>query len=383
VTPARIAVLCDYPEEGWTSMNYCAEMLLAHLGPESGGRLVPERVVPAYRRRLGRVPAVGRRRVAVNADRLFNRHWDYPRYLRRRAGEFDLYHVVDHSYAQLVNAVPAYRAGVYCHDLDAFRCLLEPQSCPRPRWFRAMMRRVLNGFQRAAIVFYTTDAVRREIVAHGLVDPARLVHAPNGVGLEFSPEPGSDDGDIAELNGPPFLLHVGSCVPRKRIDILLDVFAAVRKRHENLRLVQLGGEWKPEHVAQIDRLGLRPHLFQTRGVSRSFLAAAYRRAALVVQPSEAEGFGLPVIEALACGTAVVASDIPPLREIGGAAVVFCPVADIAAWADTVDAMLCRPADAEARSARLARAAPFTWSVQARTIAEAYLRLLDTRSRTPQ
>ena len=81
------------------------------------------------------------------------------------------------------------------------------------------------------------------------------------------------------------------------------------------------------------------------GLTRAELAEVYRRAAVVLVPSEAEGFGLPVIEALACGAAVVASDIPALREAGGPAAVYAPVGDVGAWADAVAKVLADPAAA--------------------------------------
>src|SRR5207248_5412662 len=109
-------------------------------------------------------------------------------------------------------------------------------SDPRPRWFRAMARRILEGMQKARVVFHATLAVREEILRHGLIDPARLVHAPFGAAPEFTSEP-------RERSGVPFLLHVGSCIPRKRIDVLLDVFAEVRAQHPNLRLLKVGGGW--------------------------------------------------------------------------------------------------------------------------------------------
>src|SRR5262249_20945394 len=152
--------------------------------------------------------------------------WDYPRHLRQRRNDFDLFHVVDHSYAQLVHALPAERTGVFCHDLDAFRCLLEPARDPRPRWFRAIARRVLDGFRKAALVFHSTEQVRGEIERHGLAAPACLVRAPYGISPEFTPDaPGPDrlPAPVVALGGAPFLLHVGSCIPRKRIDVLLDV----------------------------------------------------------------------------------------------------------------------------------------------------------------
>jgi glycosyltransferase involved in cell wall biosynthesis len=101
------------------------------------------------------------------------------------------------------------------------------------------------------------------------------------------------------------------------------------------------------------------------------LAALYRQALGVLQPSEAEGFGLPVMEALACAVQVVASDIPVLREVGGDSVVYCPVADIDCWVETVDRMLARAPDRSDRARRIAQTERFSWARHAQTILLAY------------
>jgi glycosyltransferase involved in cell wall biosynthesis len=95
----------------------------------------------------------------------------------------------------------------------------------------------------------------------------------------------------------------------------------------------------------------------------------------VLVPSEAEGFGLPVIEALACGAVVLASDLPVLREVGGEAIVYCPVGDAPAWVARAQRLLEHATEGPARAARLARAGEFTWASHARTIFAAYRRLL--------
>src|SRR5262249_39942696 len=127
----RLAVLCNFAEEGWLSMDLVAEMLLRELNAGYSNEFEPVPVCPSYRRRATRLPGRERWGLAINADRLLNRLWDYPRFLSRRAREFDLFHLCDHSYAQLLHSLPPGRTGVFCHDLDTFRCLLEPEREPR------------------------------------------------------------------------------------------------------------------------------------------------------------------------------------------------------------------------------------------------------------
>ncbi|WP_394841479.1 glycosyltransferase family 4 protein [Pendulispora brunnea] len=373
----RIAFVCDLLEEEWPSMDLVAEMLLEHAQRDE--RISTMRIRPAFARRLSRLPLGARReRFAFNADRLVNRIWDVPRAARSVRRQNDVFHVCDHSYAHAVHALPAERVGVYCHDLDAFRCLLEPQAEPRPLWFRAMAQRLLRGMEKARVVFFSTGAVRDAIRKYDLLDERKLVQAYYGVSPEFRVTPDApvslEHLPIHTLGGRPFLLHVGSCIPRKRIDVLLDVFAEARREHPDLRLVQIGGTWTDEQRARIERLHIGDALVQFRGIDRTELAEIYRRATLVLMPSELEGFGLPVIEALSCGASVLASDIPPLREVGNDAVSLLPVADIGAWSGHVVKLLRDPSQGPSAEVRLAQAARFSWTSHAKIIVDTYLGL---------
>jgi glycosyltransferase involved in cell wall biosynthesis len=135
-------------------------------------------------------------------------------------------------------------------------------------------------------------------------------------------------------------------------------------------------DWSRDQHKSIERLGLAGSLVGLHGLDRRQIAALYRTAAVLLLPSGAEGLGLPLIEALACGGVVVASNLPVLREVGGAAAVYCPVGDVAAWAETVGRLLAEPGTAPARPVRLAQASRFTWANHARIIVEAYRRLLE-------
>ncbi len=385
----RLALICDLHEENWPSMDLVAEMLWTHLQSPRWPDVQVERIRPVMVRRFGRLPLINKKRMALNADRLLNRFWDYPRHLRSRLGEFDYFHICDHSYAHLVHELPAERTGVFCHDLDCFRCLLEPKAEPRPRWFRAMSRRILAGLQKAAIVFCSTRTTERRIVELGLVETSRLVCAPYGVSAPFAfalhtangattqAASGASNRTASGARDRPgfllssFLLHVGSCIPRKRIDVLLHVFAKLKARFPELQLVQVGGEWTRDQREQIKRLDITKAVYQQRGIDRRTLAGLYRQSRIVLQPSEAEGFGLPVLEALAAGAIMVASDIPVLREVGGDGIVYCPVADIANWAGTIEKLLHDPSMAPDRIRRLAQAQRFSWDRHAETILQAY------------
>jgi glycosyltransferase involved in cell wall biosynthesis len=237
-----------------------------------------------------------------------------------------------------------------------------------------MARAQLTGLQRASVVFYSTAQVRQQIEQLGLVDPGRLVHAPYGVAPEFFTPDGVDELPPGCLPDRPFLLHVGSSLPRKRLDVLFAAFAEAHRRHPELVLVQQGARLLPHHRNLIAELGLGEALVQPPHLSRGALAALYQRAELVLLTSEREGFGLPILEALAAGASVVASDILAFREVAGDAVTFCPVGDVSAWAETITRLLEQPDLRPAAAVRKATAARFTWTAHATTIAKAYSKL---------
>lgn len=383
----RLAVVCDLLEEGWPSMDLVAEMLLQSLGRDHAQAVAAHRVRPPLHRRF--TSAAHRNgagepdgRLRLNVDRVLNRFWDYPRLLRRSHDEFDLYHVVDHSYGQLVHHLPAARTVVTCHDLHTFKCLLAPEGSSRSTPFRMMTRHILRGLSKAARVVFDTGAVRDTALAHGLVSPERAVVAHLGVhpACTPDPEPRADAEAAALLEGLPAdavcILHVGGTYGRKRIDLLLRIFAQVRREIPEAVLVRVGGPFSAEQARQAEELGVAEAVRVLPFLERSVLSAVYRRAALVVLPSEEEGFGLPVLEAMTCGTPVVASDLPVLQEVGGDAAEYAPVGEVDRWRDAVVRLLTErrsdPGAWEARrAAGLAQAARFTWREYAGKMMKVY------------
>ncbi|HEX6463450.1 MAG TPA: glycosyltransferase, partial [Vicinamibacterales bacterium] len=326
----RVAIVADYAEEGWPSMDLVADMLLDHLCREHASAVDAVLVRPKMLRRLTHLPLASGKLAVL--DRAIARQWDYPKRLRGLDRPFDVYHVVDHTYAHLSHQLPAGKTIVTCHDLDAFRSILQPEEERRSWPFRWMTNRILDGLRKAAHVPCDSEATRDALIELAGFPADRLSVIPNGANAGGSPaaDPATDF-EAGRILGPRQgveLLHVGSTIARKRIDVLLDVFAAVRAVRRDARLIRIGGPFTGVQRAQARDLGIAEAIAEVPFVDRGTLCAMYRRAAVTLLPSEREGFGLPLVESLACGTPLVASDIPVLREIGGDAVVYCPLGSV-------------------------------------------------------
>jgi glycosyltransferase involved in cell wall biosynthesis len=374
----RVALCTDFPEERWPSMDRVAHELAAEIRRSHSARVALTPVCPPFAKRATRM---AESKPFFMVDRAVNRWWDYPRHVQRIASAYDVFHVVDHSYAQLVHHLPAARTVVTCHDLDTFRSVLYSKDEVRSALFRKATRRILTGLQKAAWITCDSAAVRDELLGFGLVTPERVSVVPIGVGEEFS-SVANEAADrhaarlVASRARAVELLHVGSTIARKRIDSLLAILAALVPRVPDVHLIRVGGAFTARQQRMIKELGLASRISAVDFLDERTLAAVYRRAALVLQPSEREGFGLPLLEAMACGTPVLASDLPVLKEVGGAAVEYCPVGDTAAWVRTVSALLEErrrdPARWSARqTAGRARARCFSWPQFAGHVTDIY------------
>jgi glycosyltransferase involved in cell wall biosynthesis len=366
-------------------MDLVAEILMLGLRSPATRIVDATQIRPSMVRRLTRVPGLKQLAQATTADRIINRVWDYRRMLSMQADDFDLFHIVDHSYAHLVTVLPPDRSLVMCHDIDAFAGVL-PGTEGQSMVGRLLGERLFAGLVLARKIVCGSQATREALLASGVFDAGRIAVVPYGLHPSCTPRPDPRAEEVAfTYLGPsdfssPEILHVGSTVPRKRIDVLLAVTAALRQHYPSLRLIRVGGEFTREQRRQIARLGLQRHVTALPFLERRVLAAVYRRAAVVLQPSDREGFGLPVAEAMACGTPVVASDLKPLREVGGAIASYCPVGDVKAWTDTVSALLDERAGdrtgwAARRAAAVADARRFDALEHARKMLDVYRELL--------
>ncbi len=377
-TRLRVGIVADYREERWPSMDLVAEMLADHL-PTADPGICPMLLRPSWRRRATALRAVGQSAGAHAVDRYSNRYGDYAWWLRTRRRDFDVFHVVDHSYAHLVHVLPPHRTVVTCHDIDAFRCLAGRE---RPV-YRHAARWILSGLRRAAMVTCDTRATRDDLVARNLLSADRLVVVHNGVHpIMFMPDVEDGHAEVSRLAGAPRgleLLHVGSTIARKRVDVLLTTLAEVRRRRPDVRLLRAGGALTGAQRGLAGRLGVADAVVDLPPLAPGALAALYRRAALTLLPSDLEGFGLPVVESLANGTPVLASRIPALTEVGGSAAAYAEPGSAATWAEAIERLLTEREQEPGwwsyrREEGRRHAASFTWDAHAHAMSAVYQRV---------
>ncbi|MBV8750697.1 MAG: glycosyltransferase family 4 protein [Candidatus Eremiobacteraeota bacterium] len=187
-----------------------------------------------------------------------------------------------------------------------------------------------------------------EVEARLGVDAARIVVTPLGIDPGFTP--GASDELPAELRGKCYVLHVGAHDERKNTGTLIDAFAHAFP----------GGDVTLAFTRRPPALPAGAVVVEAR--DDAALAALYRGAALVAVPSTYEGFGFPLLEAMACGTPALAARAGALPEVGGDAAAWVDDArDAGAWADAMRALLADDAARAALAARgPARAATFSW-----------------------
>lgn len=200
---------------------------------------------------------------------------------------------------------------------------------------------------------------------------APVVVVPLGVDARFRP------GSATLADWPPrYVLTVGARAGYKDFPVLLEAFATLARRHPDLHLCSVGGgRWLPEEERAIMRLGLAGRVRQAT-LTDAQLVAAYANAGVFALPSRYEGFGLPLLEAMACGSPAVAAASSSLPEVGGDAARYFPPGDAGRLAEALAELLDDPA-ARARAVErgLARAAGFTWRRTAELTAAAYRRLI--------
>ncbi len=234
---------------------------------------------------------------------------------------------------------------VTVHDLSFF---------DEPRWHERskvlLFRRAITRAAREAAVVVCPSQVTADALHRWCRVDAEVVVAPHGVDTgRFRPDepaPGADAARLVALNtrligGRPLLVFVGTLEPRKDVPTLVRAFSSVAALHPEVLLVLAGGAgWGADDVdAAVTATGLGHRIVRTGYVSDDDIPALLRSATAVVYPSLYEGFGLPALEALACGAPLVTTRGTAMEEVAGASAVLVTPGDVDELAGALDAAL--------------------------------------------
>lgn len=234
--------------------------------------------------------------------------------------------------------------------------------------------------ERATAIIAVSEATKRDIVKEYEVDPAKVTVVYEAAAPHFQPPPPARIASVRKTYQLPerYLIHVSTIEPRKNLPRLLDALAILRQTNSTLHLVLAGARgWLDEPFFQhIETLGLTGAVHALGWVPDEDLPAIIAAADLAVQPSLYEGFGLPILEHMACGQVVAASNSSSHPEVGGEAAAYFDPLDAAEMAAVIQRLLDDRAEYDQRrELGLAQAALFSWERAARETAAVYDRLL--------
>lgn len=267
------------------------------------------------------------------------------------------------------------RFVVTIHDLFSYR-FPQIHSGVLPRTANRVL--ITNAIRRAAAIITPSRATAQDVADRFPRAASRIMPIPEAAGERFSPARNSaSEAAWQRYFGirPPYLFYLGQWKSYKNVPLLIDAFGEVLRENPGTQLVVAGHDPRhPEIPAAASRLPEGSVVLPGR-VPDDAVPDLYRGAAGVLVPSRAEGFGLPVLEAMACGVTVICSDIPVLRELADDIAIFCDPTSVSSFAAGINAALAPPTGDDRIQRGLVRASMFSWQKAAAETVRIYERVL--------
>jgi glycosyltransferase involved in cell wall biosynthesis len=263
------------------------------------------------------------------------------------------------------------RFVVTVHDLFPFE-FPEIHSGPLPRAVNHLLIR--NAIAGARRIITPSGATAAAIARNFPAFAAKVTAIPEAAEERFNPVRNLEAEAAWQVRlgiRPPYVLYLGQWKAYKNLPLLIEAFRMVRETHPGTQLVVAGDDARHPEVRQFAGLLPQGSAVLPGRVPDSGIPDLYRGAAVVVLPSRAEGFGLPVIEAMASGVPVVCSDLPVLREVGNGAAIFCDPGSASSFADGIRSVLDSDGMPALRRRGLEHAATFNWRRAARATVAVY------------
>jgi glycosyltransferase involved in cell wall biosynthesis len=360
----RVALLCDLPSERWVSMDRYAKELSAGI----------KRVDPSID-----IEFIRPERPFSNAKgkphALLNHMWRYKVYpLLARNVKADVCHILDHSYGHLAKQLPQNKIVITCHDLAPLMLDRENHSITLRLW-----RNAIKGLHDAKKVIAISSNTKQDLVNHIGIQPASIPVVYFGISKQFKYNTtlkSSARQMLGVEENEKLILHVGSCIPRKNISTLLK---ALTKIELPFKFLQVGGVFFDSDIQIMRSMNFADRVIQISSISDDELINYYNAADVFVFPSLYEGFGLPPIEAMACGLPVIAANNSALTEAVGNSGLLFDTLNVDALASSITKVLIDHNLATMlREQGLRHASQFTWEKCATETIAVYRSIFDQR-----
>jgi glycosyltransferase involved in cell wall biosynthesis len=378
----QVALLRDLPEENWSSIAIYSDQLIRNLRAQAPEIDFVEVQVPLWKFPAARIPMPYGRAASLRTLGLYLTRWvRYPLALRRVRA--DVYHILDNSYGHLAFFLDRRRTVITYHGGGSGL----PEQLVRwnPRgpalW---LYRCAFRGMLRCAGIIAVSAFAQDELVTRARYPAERIRIARHGIAPNFrAPTNAERSAWRARWLSPDnrtLLLYVGNNDARKNVDALYRALHRLRQNDCSAQLLVVGATPTSAQARLIEEFGVAPFVAHLPRVANAELHFYYGAADAFVFPSLYEGFGIPLIEAMACGAPVVCSDSDLFREICGDAARYADARDPETFATEIARVGAEPQLArELRTRGLARARAFTWENCARQTLETYRWVADQNS----
>ncbi|GAA6615449.1 glycosyltransferase family 4 protein [Scytonema sp. NUACC26] len=314
----------------------------------------------------------------------YERYWRYPHAVKKQ--QADIFHIIDHSDGHIARWLKRNnRLGVVtCHDLIN---LIQPENvydqARLPFVSMAAWKFAIGGMYQAKHIITVSSHTAQDVVRELKIEPERIAVVPNGVESIFRLLPQAEITFFREQNrvAPETLclLNVGSNHPRKNVFTALKVIKALKDRELPTHFWKAGADFTVEQKKFIQTHCLENFVTYLGKPDKHTLVQIYNAADVLLSPSLYEGFGITILEAMACGTAVITSNITSLPEVAGDAAIMVDPTDILAMVKAVCRLQEEPSYRKSLvEAGLARAKLFSWEKTAEKVAQVYEKILNLR-----
>lgn len=315
---------------------------------------------------------------------IYGRWVKYPRSIR--SINADVYHILDHSHATLAASIDPARTVVTCFDIIPLLFMKGIVDVPYKPWvLRSFLKRI-EAMRSCARVLCVSQSTRNDLMTHAGFTAEQISIVPIGLEFDFQAQPPGEvslqdeQADFAMRHkldtSRAYVLQVGTRNRYKNTPVVLEVLAKLKKVVPKVALLRVGADFFDDEKDLRDSLGLRSDVFHLGRVSEGDLRAAYRFANVLHFPSLYEGFGWPVLEAMASGCPVLASDRASLPEVVGSSEYSVDPDDIQIQADRLHRLI---ADSAYRDAAILhgfeRASNYSWDATAHACVDVYANVL--------